>query len=208
VPFADFFSHLGLFVAKGFFDTDVCRQLRTEMRTVQHVPATIVRDSAHVINEDAYVINEDARKTDLAQVSTSTSSFVKDRLLELKPVVASHFNLSLTGCQAPKLLVYKSGYFFGPHIDQAPGADVPELERVRQVSVVIFLNGEADEPQPGSYCGGALTFYGLFDQPPWHCMGLPLVGEEGLLVAFPPDLRHEVKPITYGERYTVAGWFV
>jgi SM-20-related protein len=201
VPYADFFSHLGLFVVKDFFSTEVCRQLRTEMRTAQHVPATIVQDSA-------YVVNEGARKSDLAQVSSVTSSFVIERLLEIKPVVASHFNLSLTGCQPPKLLIYKKGYFFTLHVDQRDGADVPELERERQVSVVIFLNGEADEPRPGSYCGGALTFYGLIDEHPWHCMGLPLVGEEGLLIAFRPDLRHEVTPITYGERYTVAGWFL
>lgn len=200
MPFADFFSHLGLFVVKGFLNTEVCRQLRTEMRTAQHVPATIVKDSA-------YVVNEGARKTDLAQVSAATSSFVKNRLLELKPDVASHFGLSLTDCQPPKLLIYKTGYFFAPHVDQGPGANVPELERERQLSVVIFLNGESDEPEPGSYCGGALTFYGLIDEHPWHCMGLPLVGEEGLLIAFRPNLRHEVTPITYGERYTVAGWF-
>jgi SM-20-related protein len=200
VPFADFFSHLGLFVVKDVFNAEVCRQLRTEMQTAQHVPATIVKDSN-------YVINEGARKTDLAQVSVATSSFVQNRLFELKPVIASHFNLTLNGCQPPKLLVYKTGYFFLPHVDQGPGAHVPELERERQVSVVIFLNSETEEPEPGSYCGGALTFYGLIDEPPWHCMGLPLVGEEGLLIAFRPDLRHEVKPITYGERYTVAGWY-
>jgi SM-20-related protein len=39
-------------------------------------------------------------------------------------------------------------------------------------------------------------------------VGLPLVGEGGLLVAFESGTTHSVTPITHGERYTVVTWLV
>ena len=39
-------------------------------------------------------------------------------------------------------------------------------------------------------------------------VGLPLVGESGLLVAFDSNLTHAVTPVTHGERYTVVTWLV
>ncbi len=41
---------------------------------------------------------------------------------------------------------------------------------------------------------GALTLYGLFDQPDAETLGFPIEAEEGLLVTFPADVVHEVRP--------------
>jgi SM-20-related protein len=38
-------------------------------------------------------------------------------------------------------------------------------------------------------------------------VGFPLIGEAGLLLAFRPNLVHEVTPVTHGERCTVVTWF-
>src|SRR5205085_9991991 len=70
----------------------------------------------------------------------------------------------------------------------------------RRVSIVIFLNA-------GDYEGGALTFYGLVDDPSWKTFGFALEATPGLLVAFPSHVRHEVTPVTAGDRYTVVDWF-
>jgi hypothetical protein len=55
------------------------------------------------------------------------------------------------------------------------------------VSVVSFLNGEAEAPGGDGYCGGALTFYGLLRDPRANQLGFPLAGEAGLLIAFRSD---------------------
>jgi hypothetical protein len=35
----------------------------------------------------------------------------------------------------------------------------------------------------------------------------PLIAEPGLLIAFPSDKWHEVKPVSHGRRFTVVTWF-
>ena len=61
---------------------------------------------------------------------------------------------------------------------------------------------------PAGYAGVTLTFFGLMDDDASEeSVGLPLAGEPGLLVAFPPSLIHSVTPVTAGERYTVVTWF-
>ena len=73
---------------------------------------------------------------------------------------------------------------------------------------MVFLNGDTPEDQAG-YSGGSLIFYGLMDDDASaESVGLPLAGEAGLLVAFPPHVIHSVSPVTAGERYTVVTWFV
>jgi predicted 2-oxoglutarate/Fe(II)-dependent dioxygenase YbiX len=36
---------------------------------------------------------------------------------------------------------------------------------------------------------------------------LPLEAEEGLLIAFPAGVLHEVTPVLRGSRYTLATWY-
>ena len=64
---------------------------------------------------------------------------------------------------------------------------------------VLFLNDD--------YTGGALTLYGLVDDPKWRDYGFAVAPAPGLLVAFPSDMLHEVTPVIAGERCTVANWF-
>lgn len=78
----------------------------------------------------------------------------------------------------------------------------------RRISAVIFLNATSAEPRDGMYGGGALTFYELFDDPVGRPLGFPLEADEGLLIAFRSDTPHSVAPVTHGDRYTIANWYV
>jgi SM-20-related protein len=198
MPNAEFFAGFGLFARREFFDAALCDELREEIARSPARPSTVAEESADAV-DDAY------RKTVSAQVSDETRSVVESRLAELRPVLAEHFRIPLEGFQAPQFLLYREGDFFRPHADQEDEA--PEYVRERRVSAVIFLNGESDEPKVGTYRGGALTFFGLMGDPRGDAVGFPLLGEKGLLVAFPSGLVHSVAPVTGGERFTIVSWF-
>jgi SM-20-related protein len=200
MPAADFFRSLGLFVAQDFFDVAWCERLRREASSASKSHATVV-------NKSIERFNQGVRKTKWAGVSTPTISAVKARFLAVKPRLESHFNVTLAGCEEPQFLAYQPGDFFRLHRDNADDPDASAYMRARQVSAVIFLNSAAEVRGSASYGGGALTFYGLIDDPSWRGYGFPLVGEQGLLIAFRSDVLHEVTVITGGERYSIVTWF-
>ena len=202
MPDADFFTHFGMFTNRNFFDSDLCLKIRSDMRSTDSNPSTVVEKQGP---DDA--VDEKTRRTRSAKVSTSTRALVEERLLAVKPKLEKHFNLVLDGCQKPQFLIYREGDFFRAHPDNSTDPDAPEFVKERQVSAVIFLNNEVEDPMPDSYSGGSLTFYGLIDDPRGESMGFPLTGEAGLLVAFRPEILHEVTPVTHGERYTIVSWF-
>ena len=200
MPNADFFTNFGLFVAKDFFDAELRAELLSEAHSAANTPATVG------IKGDTYAVDESLRSTKLAEVSEATRSFVKERLLDLKPALERHFDMTLSDCQEPQFLVYREGDFFHRHRDLRPESDAAEFSKQRRVSVIIFLNGEDEVPGPEVYGGGSLTFYELMSGSGVE-FGIPLDGEPGLLVAFRPELVHEVTPVTHGERYTIVSWF-
>src|SRR5437588_5350182 len=202
MPYSDFFTKLGLFAAKDFFDEELCARLRREARSGKSAVGNVWK-----IGSTDFVTDETLKHRSETILSPQTLALVEERLLALMPEIAIHFNVTLTGCQMPRAVRYSEGDFYRTHADSSTLADAPEEVKERQVSIVIFLNDEDDEPGADSYCGGGLTFYGLVDDPAWKAFGLPLIGERGLLIAFRPDIVHEVKPITHGERYTVTTWF-
>jgi len=200
---AGLLSSLGLFIEQAFLSPEVCAGLRDEVRSVVAYPS-VVRDGSD------YVVAEDTRRTKWAEVSEDASRLVTERLLELKPRLETHFDLSLSGFQEPQFLIYREGDFFRQHKDRGSDPDAPAFSRERRLAAVVFLNSESREPSGLTYEGGSLTFYGLLDDEGLggKSMGFPLPGEEGLLVAFPTDVVNEDTPVVRGERYTVVTWFV
>src|ERR671910_3033565 len=97
MPGSSFFARLGLFVINDFFDTSSCAKLRSEISSVVHTPSTIVDDEIF-----AEGVNEDVRKTNRANVSSSTLHVIRKSLLSLKPRLENHFNLELEGCETPQ----------------------------------------------------------------------------------------------------------
>ena len=189
-----------ILVIEDFFEADLCRELRAEARAN-------ARTQASVINQGMVTIDKDVRSTQMATMDTPSSSRTETRLLEFKPELEKHFNVTLKGCHKSQYLIYRPGDFFQPHRDNNHNPPDTEEVRSRQVAVVVFLNDASKEPAPETYGGGALAFYELMDDPRCQAIGFPVSGKSGLLIAFPADLMHEVAPITHGERYTVVTWF-
>lgn len=198
---AEFLGRLGLFVEPAFLDFASCDVYRAEMQSATGKPATV---SAEAGDE----VDETYRKTKRAQVSDETHAGYRERLLRLKPSLEEHFGLTLETLQNPQFLVYREGDFFRTHADAGEEEDAAAGVKVRQVSVVTFLNDSSTQPAPDSYGGGELTFYGLLgDGPDGSPIGIPLEAKGGQLVAFPSTLLHGVNRVTHGERFTIVSWF-
>ena len=197
MPRAEFFASFGLFVERDFLDHALCDELRGQMEAAPGSPGKVLKEEGHVIDEDY-------RRVVTAELSDATRSLVKTRFEQLTPELERHFKTELRECQPPALLRYREGDFFNVHSDNGGYARVA----ARRISAVAFLNDEREDPEPGTYSGGSLAFFGLVGGERGEKVGFPLVGEKGLLVAFPSDRFHSVTPVTRGERYTVVTWFV
>ena len=191
----------GLFLVRDFLDSPLCAAVGAEARASAGHPAPVYIEGADGL------VHEDVRKTTSLEVSAATVSAVERRLLKLREEIGDYFGLSLAGCEPPQFLRYVEGDFFVRHQD----GDTDQIEfdhlRVRKVSVVIFLNGGADEPSGETFGGGELLIYRANEETETGPLVFPIPGEAGLLVAFRSDTVHEVTPVTRGERFTVVSWF-
>jgi len=202
MPRAVFFAQLGMFTAPGFIDAAVCSSIRREM---QRSP----RDPAHILDgENQLVLDVDKRRAEVALVSPETRALVTSRLMTTIPSLEKHFGVELAGCEPPSFLVYKTGSYYGRHVDANHDPEAPVKFRERRVSISIFLNGEGKEDDPDTYSGGSLTFSGTRrDDAQNRHAGIALTGEEGLLIGFHSDWPHEVQPVQRGTRYSIVTWF-
>ena len=202
IPKAAFFQRLGVFAVNEFLDSDLCHNIRAEMRRSQSTkPAKIVD------NEGADRVDETVRKVMQVNVSDASDCLVKQQLNNIRPKIEAHFGMQLGDCENPQFLAYQEGDFFKPHTDSNSSPTACGYQLNRRVSLVLFLNGESSAAEPNGYAGGSLTFYGLLKQPPWEKCGFNIQGETGLLVAFASDVYHEVTPVTEGMRFTMVTWF-
>ena len=196
----DLFEKLGIFVRRNFLSADTCAHIRREMRESAAGPATLVR-------KKTVVVDEEVRRTRMVTVSAATDREITGQLSGLKPELDRHFHVELNKIQPVSFLRYRTGDFFLAHEDSAYEEDSADVLRERKVSVIVFLNSEGGHPAAERYGGGQLWFYGLMPDPRCKDLGFALSGQEGLLVAFPAHLTHEVTAVTHGERYTVVSWF-
>jgi SM-20-related protein len=202
MPAAEFFTRLGLFVVRDFLDAETCARLRSEVRFAARVPGAVRGE------REENKVDRSARSTDIAVVSPEAEALLGARLEFVTSDIERHFSVEIAGRERLQFLVYQPGDFFEAHQDRNASRDAAEFSRRRRVSVVMFLNDEAREPGTDVYGGGALTFYGLLGGKGDKQVGLPVVGESGLLVAFDSGLRHSVTQVTHGERFTVVTWLV
>jgi SM-20-related protein len=187
-------AHFNLFLLRNFLDADMCAKLRAELVLSPTTQAPVYIEGAEG------TIHETVRKTTSLHPAAETISEIHERLLVLKSALESHFRLQLTDCERPQFLRYENGDFFVRHQDgNTKQLDFDHL-RIRRISIVVFLNDFASEPQEGCYSGGLLNFY---DEQSVY----GLRGETGLLVAFAAETLHEVSPVTSGERFTIISWF-
>ena len=201
MPNADFFGRLGLYAARGFLDRDLCAGIVGEAATCVAHPAPLYA------KEGGAQVAEAFRKTLIALMSEAHDQAVRQRLSALAPLLERHFDLELAGFEPPHVLRYPEGCFFRPHVDRLSDEDAPVHLRRRQVSVSIGLNDQADRAGGPGYCGGSLVFAGLIQDVRAQKFGFPLIGEAGVLIAFPSHMLHEVQAVTYGQRYSIVTWF-
>jgi SM-20-related protein len=191
-------EHFGLFVREGFVDRQTLSEIVAGMCSGESNPATLYgRGGSGAIDE---LVRKSVRVTPRPETVLS----VRQRLLECKPEIEEHFRVSLSECEEPQFLRYRVGDFFVAHQDGNTGLLQLDQE-TRRVSVVIFLSERADTMEEGVYCGGALIFHD------WRTnqgsAELRLKREPGTLVAFHSETTHEVKPVTHGERLSIACWY-
>jgi len=190
MPTAEFFTR--------FLAQELCTRCCSEMNAAAQAQATIAGPN------ETDILDENIRKVKWADVPATSVSLVEARLLALIPTLERHFNVTLTECQPLSFLTYQEGDFY--HVHNDCGDDARPDHRGRKVSVVIFLNRQAQQPADDTYCGGSLTFYGLIDDPRWLTYGFPLNSEPGLLIAFRSETIHQVLPVTHGKRYSIVSW--
>lgn len=187
-----------LLLQEQFLDPASCASCCAALHDGDATNATIANRSGETIVDDRI------RRTRIVSINGDMQQLIRDRLQALRPHLERYFDVSLAELQEPNFLLYRRGDFFRPHQDtSALGTYSVELQR-RQISAVLFLNGQATLPAPGRYCGGELKVYspGNITAPYTQIRGAP-----GLLVAFPSDTFHEVRPVVHGERCTVAAWY-
>src|SRR5207253_6005205 len=143
---------LGLFVRNNFLEQELCTRCCREIDGAAQAKAIIAGP------DETGVFDETLRKVKSAAVPDATVSLVEARLLALIPTLERHFNVTLTACQPLSFLTYQEGDFY--HVHDDCGDDARPDHRGRKVSVVIFLNRQAQQPADDTYCGGSLTFYG------------------------------------------------
>ncbi|MBA2525340.1 MAG: 2OG-Fe(II) oxygenase [Pyrinomonadaceae bacterium] len=202
MPQADFFSKLGVFVVTDFLDAGACLRITREAVSAAQSPLSVV-DS----DTSSEKFKPSVRRTKTATVTQSTVSFIQSRLQVLRHRLECHFDVALDGCEIPQFLVYDEGDFFRPHTDSDDMPSKPAYVRNRKLSVVIFLNSESSDYEPGDFEGGSLILYGLVDDPRWKTYGFKLISKPGLLIVFPSPTIHEVTAVTSGRRCSIATWF-
>jgi predicted 2-oxoglutarate/Fe(II)-dependent dioxygenase YbiX len=208
-------QRLGLFVQKDFLSTQLCEQMLNGIRSAETAPVMVVSVNALSVGTAtrtqtaaqtaaASELDPHQRVTEQIKPSATLECLIRERLFAIQPTLEQHFSQPLKGYQDPLFYRYNPGGFFATHRDCIDTPDAPDFLRTRRISIIIFLNAMSKEPMSRHYSGGALTFYGLMNDPRY---GFPMTGTPGMLIAFRSDISHEVQMVTAGERYTVVSWF-
>lgn len=185
----------GLLVREDFLHPRLCTQIRQQMLTGPTTPGTVLSGTCSVVDDQV-------RKVDEVDVAAAQRSAVVTRLRTLMPEVGQRFGVHPRGLTDPQFVKYDPGAFFVFHRDRDDAKDEPDHVRARLVSLVVFLSA-ADV----DHGGGELEFYGPdLDGRPATKFRVP--ARPGTLVAFDPRTRHQVRPVTRGQRCTIVSWFV
>ncbi len=182
-----------LFVVPQFFERQLCDAIADELSAAAGGAASIYGTAS------SGTIDEMVRRTVRVKPSQKTVDLIIQSLLACKDAVENHFDVTLNECEEPQFLRYRVGDFFVAHQDGNTGLMLLDSEK-RRISTVIFLSRESESPEPGAYCGGSLVFSNLRNS-------FRMTAEPGTLVAFRSETTHEVTPVTYGERYSIASWY-
>ena len=145
------------------------------------------------------------RRAEYLVKPSDAQALVARRLAAMTADLAAYFDVGLSGAQPPQFLRYARGGYLRPHQDRSDDPRHAADIRGRRITAVLFLNGQTPLPSDGGYCGGDLRLFRVDDHPD---PVLGIAGEAGMLVAFLSEVVHEVRPVTWGVRRSVAAWYV
>jgi predicted 2-oxoglutarate/Fe(II)-dependent dioxygenase YbiX len=177
--------HGTLLRIRGALDGQSCRAVRAAIDRGE-------TEAAEVLSGDAAVVDA-ARRAVHVTVDDETLARISSCLDEQRDTVAAYFDVRLVAREGVGLVRYGAGGFYRPHRDRADMASWPAASR-RCITVILFLNADFD--------GGLLRLL------PDDAEDVEVLPEEGMLVAFPSDLGHEVTTIIRGTRDVVVDWFL
>src|SRR6185503_9846434 len=180
-------NDFNLYLARECFDSGMCAEIIADLAQAPDEKAPI-----YGISGEAGSVDERVRKVARLIPSEMTVNRVKEKLLAIRDQVSAHFEINLTGSEDPQFLRYREGDFFVAHQDGNTGMLRTEREQWRKVSIIVFLNQQSTPSMTAAYGGGSLVFS---EWRPGRRRGhYELPGEAGLLVAFPSETTHEIKP--------------
>jgi SM-20-related protein len=193
-----------LLLTENFLEAELCESLIQASRSAEYRQARFHQAPG---DEKGILLDTSTRNVKEMIVFKETRALVAKRLISYKPALEAHFGLTLGECQRPNFLYYPVGGRYVAHTDSADDPEYPDYVRNRQVSVIIFLNSQADSDAAEGYRGGSLIIYTPnykigSDEP-----GVRVSGKAGSLVAFRSNVFHEVEPVRAGERFSVTSWF-
>ena len=180
-----------------FLDAAAREKILAEIREGASAAATVYG------KESGGTVEPLVRKVSRVDVSSETRKLVSKLLLACREKIEKHFDVTLNECEESQFLRYQTGDFFVAHQDGNTPLIYDET-RFRKISIVIFLNAQSVESEPGTYQGGELVFHGGFPNYSYRRTAEPQAGN---LVAFRAETTHEVTPVIGGERYTIVSWY-
>jgi predicted 2-oxoglutarate/Fe(II)-dependent dioxygenase YbiX len=177
---------------KGFLSPDVSTGVRAAMDRGAADPAEVL--------EDAIEHQDHVRRTLSMEVDAGTLALVEQALEAARPRLTELTGMALGVREGTGFLRYLPGGFYRPHRDRG---DVPSWPGAahRHLAVVVFLNTARDGGDAESFSGGVLRLYPDDREP------IDIVPVEGLLVAFPATVLHEVTRVGDAVRDVVVDWF-
>ena len=177
---------------EDFWAAAPCRDIRTAMDRGAADPAEILEDSIEHQDHVRRTLSIDVPEATLEQVERALED-ARERLMALS-------GMTLGVREGTGFLRYLPGGFYRPHRDRGDVPSWPGAAR-RQLAVVVFLNTARDGGDREGFTGGVLRLYPDGSEP------IDVVPVEGLLVAFPATMLHEVTRVGEAVRDVVVDWF-
>jgi len=143
-------------------------------------------------------------------VSPEADSRVRGRFAEILPRIERHFGTSLAFEGAMEYSTYSRGGFLALHSDALRSEMCPYMGR-RIAACTVYLSTEGPGRSSGCHQGGSLALHDLnfrkgTGERSNYSVTLP--ARAGLLIAFNVKLRHEVRPVLSGTRYSIVTRFI
>jgi predicted 2-oxoglutarate/Fe(II)-dependent dioxygenase YbiX len=156
-------------------------------------------DPAEVL-EDAIEHQNHVRRTLSIDVAPATLELVERSLEGARERLSVLSGLTLGVREGTGFLRYLPGGFYRAHRDKGDLPSWPGAAR-RQLAVVVFLSTSRAAGDREGFTGGVLRLYPHLDEP------IDIEPMEGLLVAFPATMLHEVTRVGDAVRDVVVDWF-